>query len=367
MKLGFFMMPLHSLNMSYPDMYAMDMEAALYAEEQGYEELWIGEHYSASVEPISNSLQFMSWLIPQTKRIKLCTGVLNLPHHHPAKIAADVALFDHMAKGRFIMGIGPGGLASDFELFGTTNLDRQEMMVESIDLVHRIWSSDPPYAFKGRYWNIKIQDTVQPDMGIGPIPKPLQKPFPTVVTSAMSPFSGTARLAGQRGWELISANFNAPWVVRSQWDKYAEGADAVGRKADPTTWRISRSLLITETDQEAADYLADSTNTIRSYYNYLFTQLSRAGAIKIFLPDPQTTPETLTLQAVMDSMVVAGSAETVLDKLVAFRDQVGPFGGLLCAFHEWDRRPMWKQSIGALAHQVMPAFEKYMLQTAAKI
>ena len=131
MKLGCFMMPLHSLNMSYADMYAMDMEAALYAEKMGYDELWMGEHYSAKVEPVSDTLQFMSWLIPQTERIKLCTGVLNLPQHHPAKVAADVALFDHMSKGRFIMGIGPGGLASDFELFQTTDKDRQAMMVES--------------------------------------------------------------------------------------------------------------------------------------------------------------------------------------------------------------------------------------------
>ena len=66
MKLGLFMMPLHSLNMSYVDMYDMDMEVALYAETMGYDELWMGEHYSAKVEPVSNTLQFMSWLIPHS-------------------------------------------------------------------------------------------------------------------------------------------------------------------------------------------------------------------------------------------------------------------------------------------------------------
>jgi alkanesulfonate monooxygenase SsuD/methylene tetrahydromethanopterin reductase-like flavin-dependent oxidoreductase (luciferase family) len=360
MKLGFFMMPLHSLTMSYVDMYDMDMEVALYAETMGYDELWMGEHYSAKVEPVSNTLQFMSWLIPQTKRIKLCTGVLNLPQHHPAKVAADVALFDHMAKGRFIMGIGPGGLASDFELFGTTEKDRQAMMVECIDMVHAIWSQDPPYDLEGKYWTIRVKDTVQPDMGIGPIPKPFQQnPFPQLVTSAMSPYSGTAKLAGSRGWELISANFNAPWIVRSHWEKYCEGAEAAGRRPDRSTWRIARTILVTETDQEAADYLADPSNTIRSYYNYLFTQLTRAGAIKIFLTSKDVAPETLTLQSVMDSMVIAGSQKTVTDKLAAFHDEVGPFGGLMLAFHEWDRKAMWQASMRKLAHDVMPVFRKY--------
>jgi alkanesulfonate monooxygenase SsuD/methylene tetrahydromethanopterin reductase-like flavin-dependent oxidoreductase (luciferase family) len=361
MRLGFFMMPLHSLGMSYADMYAMDMEAALYAEETGYDELWMGEHCSAKVEPVSNTLQFMSWLIPQTRRITLCTGVLNLPQHHPARVAADVALFDHMSGGRYIMGIGPGGLASDFELFQTTDKDRQAMMVECIDMVHAIWSSDPPYDLQGEYWTIKVRDTVQPDMGIGPIPKPRQvNPFPQVVTSAMSPYSGTAKLAGSRGWHLISANFNAPWVVRSQWEKYVEGAESAGRKADRATWRVARSLLVTDTDEEAADYLADPANTIRSYYNYLFTQLTRAGAIKIFLTSRDAAPESLTLQGVMDSMVIAGSPRTVMDRLAAFADEVGGFGGLMLAFHEWDRKPMWKSSMRALAHDVMPRLREHM-------
>ncbi|MFO1150840.1 MAG: LLM class flavin-dependent oxidoreductase [Alsobacter sp.] len=360
MKLGFFMMPLHSLALSYAEMYAMDLEAALSAEQLGYDELWMGEHYSAKVEPVTNTLQFMSMLIPQTKRIKLCTGVLNLPQHHPAKVAGDVAMFDHMCGGRYIMGIGPGGLSSDFELFQTTDKDRQAMMVECIDMVHAIWSQEPPYELNGKYWSIKVKDTVQPDMGIGPIPTPLQtKPFPQVVTSAMSPFSGTARLAGTRGWHLISANFNAPWVVRSQWDKYVEGAEEAGRHADRSTWRIARSILVTETDQEAAEYLADPSNTIRSYYNYLFTQLTRAGAIKIFLTSRTAAPESLTLQGVMDSMVIAGSPRTVMDKLAAFTDEVGGFGGLMLAFHEWDRKPMWKASMRRLAEDVMPGFRRY--------
>jgi alkanesulfonate monooxygenase SsuD/methylene tetrahydromethanopterin reductase-like flavin-dependent oxidoreductase (luciferase family) len=355
MKLGFFMMPLHSLNLSYGQMYAMDMEAALYAEAAGYDELWMGEHYSAKVEPVSDTLQFMSWLIPQTSRIMLCTGVLNLPHHHPAKVAADAALFDHMSGGRFIMGIGPGGLASDFELFNTREKDRGAMMVECIDMVHQIWASDPPYDIVGENWTVRIRDTVQPDMGIGPIPKPLQQPFPPLVTSAMSPHSYMGTLAGRRGWGLISANFNAPWIVKSHWEKFAAGAEEAGRRPDRSAWRIARSILVTESDAEAADYLADPANTIRSYYNYLFTQLGRAGATRIFLTSPDATTESLTLQSVMDGMVIAGSARTVRDRLAAFIDDVGPFGGLLLAFHEWDRKAMWRASVRRLAEEVMPA------------
>lgn len=359
MRLAFFMMPLHSQKLSYKEMYDMDVQVALYADQLKFDEFWIGEHCSAKVEPVSNTLQFLSVLIPQTSHMKLCTGVLNLPQHHPARVAADAAMFDHMSNGRFIMGIGPGGLSTDFELFGTIDKDRQAMMVDCIEMVEKIWASDPPYDIQGANWSVRIVDNFQPDMGLGPIPKPLQKPFPNLVTSAMSPHSSTAKLAGTRGWDLISANFNAPWVVRSHWEQYVKGAAQAGRRADPNTWRVCRSILITDSDQEAAGYLANPDNTIRSYYNYLFTQLSRAGAIKIFLTSPTVEPETLTLQSVIDSMVIAGNTKTVLDKLVAFMDDVGPFGCLTMAFHEWDKPEMWQGSMRKLREDVMPKFSQH--------
>ena len=203
--------------------------------------------------------------------------------------------------------------------------------------------------------DLKLARKVQ----FGLMPKPLQDPFPNFCTSAMSPYSGTAKLAGGQGWNLISANFNAPWIVRSHWEAYKAGADAAGRKADPATWRVARTVLVTETDQEAEDYVARPDNAIRAYYNYLFTQLTRAGAIKIFMMAPDTKPEEITLQKVLDSMVIVGSPRTVVDKLASFRDEVGPFGGLLCTFHEWDEKEMWKASLRRLVGEVVPALRRH--------
>ena len=61
-------------------------------------------------EPITSPLMFMAKAIPLTERVRLCTGVLNLPQQHPAVVAGFAAMFDHLAEGRFVMGIGPGGL-----------------------------------------------------------------------------------------------------------------------------------------------------------------------------------------------------------------------------------------------------------------
>ncbi|MEO8667419.1 MAG: LLM class flavin-dependent oxidoreductase [Bauldia sp.] len=354
MKLGLFMMPLHTPKLGYKEMYDQDFAAALHADALGYDEFWLGEHTSAKVEPISNSLQFMSALIHLTKNLTFGTGVINLPNHHPAQVAADVALFDHMSNGRFIMGVGPGGLATDFELFGSAGKNRAEMMIEAHEIIRKIWASDPPYDIAGKYWTVRIADSVQLDLGIGPMPKPYQDPFPLPYTSAMNPNSGMASIAGERGWGLISANFNAPWVLASHWETYAKGAAKTGLKPDRDRWRVVRTLLVADSDAEAADYWDRPDNSILDYYNYMFTQFIRTNNARVFMATPDADPTKVTLKAATDCMVTIGSAKTVTDRLVALIDEIGPFGGLLVAFHEWDSEPLWRRSMQLLAEKVMP-------------
>ena len=89
--------------------------------------------------------------------------MINLPNHHPAIVAAEAAQFDHMSKGRFMLGVGPGGLVSDFELFKNPDVHaRNRMVVEAVDFITRIWSQDPPYELKGEFWNVEIKDGIVP-------------------------------------------------------------------------------------------------------------------------------------------------------------------------------------------------------------
>src|ERR1043166_3750279 len=117
MRLGMFMMPVHPPGRSLSATLAEDTAKSLLADQLGYDELWMGEHFSATTEPFPSPLMFLANLITQTKSIQLGTAVINLPNHHPAIVAAEAAQFDHMSGGRFLFGVGSGGLAADFELF----------------------------------------------------------------------------------------------------------------------------------------------------------------------------------------------------------------------------------------------------------
>src|SRR5437588_949151 len=168
MRLGLFMMPVHPPGRLLAETLAEDEEKSLYADRLGFDELWLGEHFSATTEPIPSPLMFMAGLISRTENLTFGTAVICLPNHHPVKVAAEVAQFDHMSRGRFMLGIGVGGLFSDFELFDNGDRKvRERKAMESIAMIERIWAQDPPYDLKGEFWNVQLKNAIIDELGIG--------------------------------------------------------------------------------------------------------------------------------------------------------------------------------------------------------
>ncbi|MCM5569313.1 LLM class flavin-dependent oxidoreductase [Burkholderiaceae bacterium FT117] len=361
MKLGLFGMPLHPPARPLADSYEENAQKLIYADEIGFDEAWIGEHMSCTTEPITSPLIFMASVIRQTRRIRFGTGVIALPNHHPAVVAAECAMFDHMAGGRFMLGIGPGGLASDMELFQVLdNAYRTERMMESIDTILKLWSQDPPYVVEGKHWQISLKDMVMPQLGVGFIPKPLQRPHPEITMTAMSPFSDSVKTAAMRGWGPMSANFCPEYVIASHWKKYLEGCEAAGRKPNGAEWRVARNIVIAENDAEARDRVMNPEGSNYYYFDYLWQVLKSVNYTAVMKDDPKKPDDAYTVEKLIDSMVVYGSPKTVTEKLLAFRERTGPFGGLLMASmdgsgpnHDWE----W-ESMRRLATEVMPALRK---------
>ncbi len=215
-------MPVHPPGRSLSDTLAEDTAKSILADQLGYDELWMGEHFSATTEPFPSPLMFLAGLVPQTKNLTFGTAVINLPNHHPAIVAGEAAQFDHMSGGRFLFGVGSGGLASDFELFKIDPATRQRAFMELIDMILRIWAQDPPYDIQGEFWNVQIKKAILPELGVGFMPKPLQKPHPPIHISIASPDSASAKLAGAKGWGIISGPVAPLYAVANHWQAYSE-------------------------------------------------------------------------------------------------------------------------------------------------
>jgi alkanesulfonate monooxygenase SsuD/methylene tetrahydromethanopterin reductase-like flavin-dependent oxidoreductase (luciferase family) len=175
-----FMMPVHPPGRSLSDTLTEDTTKSVLADTLGYDELWMGEHFSATTEPFPSPLMFLAGLVPQTKNLTFGTA-----GHQPAepppgdRRRRSRAVRPHERRP-FLFGVGSGGLASDFELFKIDPAARQRAFMESIDMILRIWAQDPPYDIQGEFWNVQIKKAILPELGVGFMPKPLQKPHPPI-------------------------------------------------------------------------------------------------------------------------------------------------------------------------------------------
>jgi alkanesulfonate monooxygenase SsuD/methylene tetrahydromethanopterin reductase-like flavin-dependent oxidoreductase (luciferase family) len=355
MKLGFFTMPIHPLGKDWRKSLREDREAFVLADELGFVEGYVGEHVTDAAENITSCAMFIATLVDATKRIRLGTGTVNMPNNHPAAVAANIAMLDHLLDGRFNFGISPGGLLSDAEVFGNLDANRNEMFVEAINQVLAIWAGEAPYNIKGKYWTVSTERTLAADIGQGILAKPLQKPHPPIVVTVVAPFSKGVTEAASRGWEPISANFLMPQWVKSHWPKYVEGCEKGGRSADPANWRVARSIFVADDDTKARDYVMAPTSPYRLYYNNLVTKLKMAGRAEAFKERHDQPDEAVTVDGVLDKLVIWGSPKKVTEGLLAFREEVGDFGTLLYAGKDWLDRDLGRRSMVLLAEQVLPA------------
>ncbi|MGA7971380.1 MAG: LLM class flavin-dependent oxidoreductase [Pseudolabrys sp.] len=354
MKLGFFTMPIHPLAKDWRQSLREDREAFMLADELGFVEGLCGEHVTDRAENITSCAIFLASLVDKTKTMKLGTGTINMPNTHPATVAAQIAMLDHMLDGRFLFGISPGGLLSDAEAFGNLDANRNEMFLEAINQVLAIWDGEPPYNLKGKYWNINVERQFIPELGQGYIAKPLQRPHPPIVVTAVAPFSKGVTEAAARGWDPISANFLMPAWVKSHWPKYVEGCERVGRKVDPANWRVARSIFVADDEKTAKAYATDPNGPYRYYYSQLFTKLKRGGRIELFKTHRDQPDDEVTLDTVCDALITYGTPDKVADELLKYRETVGDFGTLLYAGKDWTDRELGRRSMVLLAEKVLP-------------
>jgi alkanesulfonate monooxygenase SsuD/methylene tetrahydromethanopterin reductase-like flavin-dependent oxidoreductase (luciferase family) len=353
------MMPLHPPSREPWQTYLEDREAIVLADKLGYAEALVGEHVTDLAENVTSCLMFLSSLVHETKTIVLGSGTVNMPNSHPAAIAAQVAMLDHMLKGRFIFGISPGGLMSDAEVFGNYKKDRNAIFLESINMVLDIWEKDAPYNLSGQFFNVTTENTKILEIGQGRIIKPYQKPHPPIVVTAVAPHSKGVTEAAKRGWAPISANFLLPEWVASHWPKYQEGCIAINKKPDGADWRVAKSIFVCEDEKKAKEYGHGPNGPYHFYFKQLIRKLVGAGNRgNLFKLDQSEPDSAITADTMTPKLVIAGGVDSVVEQILAFREKVGPFGTLYYPCHDWVDPALAKKSMQLMAEQVMPKVNK---------
>lgn len=367
MKLGLFAMPLHPVTRELSDAYAADQERVVYADELGYTEAFVGEHQTCAAEPVASPLMLLAGVINRTKNIKLCSGVTTVPLYHPVMLASTIAQFDHMSKGRFIWGIGPAGLASDLEAFDKEDAkERNERLHEAVEIIKQLWNTESPHNIETKHYKFSIDKSLNRDASVGDLIKPYQKPHPPIASTAMSPYSNSVKQAVQRGWYPMSANFTPLSTVFSHWEKIVEGYREMGQEPTGENWRVSRNVVVAETDEEARRRVMDPNGPNYFYFDY-FWKLFHSQGVGSLLNGTGIPDNEVTLEQILEDVVIFGSSETVAQKLDEIQEKA-PFGTMLLSVLDAstpEYEAQERETMRRLAEEVLPNLKSARIKIGA--
>ena len=340
MNFGAFLAPHHPIGENPTLQFRSDLDFVTHLDRLGYDEFWCGEHHSTGWEMIASPEMFLAAAGENTARIRLGTGVVSLPYHHPFMVAQNMVQLDHMTNGRAIFGSGPGALASDQYTMGMDPMTLRDRQDEAIGVIRKLLRGEERFDHDSDWFTLreaKLQLL------------PVQEDLPFAVASMISPSGMT--LAGKHGTGVLSIGSMSEaglQALPTQWsfaeDAAKEHLNIVHRK----DWRIVMFWHIAETREKARQEAKDGLFRWRNEYT--------AGTLMQVGVEPFDTPD----QGV-DEMAFSDGATAVIgtpDDLVAkIRELVtltGGFGTAIGFVHDWANRENTNRSWDLVARYVMP-------------
>jgi limonene 1,2-monooxygenase len=345
LNFGAFLAPHHPVGEHPMLQFRRDLDLVEQLDRLGYEEFWCGEHHSSGWEMIASPEMFLAAAGERTKRIKLATGVISLPYHHPFNVAQRMVQLDYMTGGRAIFGSGPGALASDAHTLGIDPMVLRDRQDEAIGVIRRL--------FRGERVTAKSEWFTLQDAALQLLP--LQEDMPFAVASQISPSGMT--LAGKHGIGIISIGslssegLNA---LPTQW-AFAEAAAARhGTTVDRRNWRVLLSWHIAETREKARVEARDGL--LRHHNEYVMGTLQRPGMTAFKTPDEAVDKTGFSSTAV----ATIGTPDDLVAKIKSVLDISGGFGTVVGFVHDWANPENTARSWDMVARYVVPEINGYL-------
>jgi limonene 1,2-monooxygenase len=347
LRFGAFYAPFHPVGQSPTMALEYDLERVEALDRLGYDEAWFGEHHSGGYEIIGCPEIFIAAAAQRTKHIKLGTGVVSLPYHHPWLLADRISLLDHLTRGRLIFGCGPGALPTDAHIMGIDPVDQRRMMEESLEAILALFTADEPIDRETDWFTIRDGRLQM---------RPYSHPHPEVAVAAMVTPSGP-RLAGQHGVSLLSLSMSLAEgfaAIGQAWGVVQEQAEKSGMpEPDRRSWRILGNLHVAETREQAVQ---DCTYGLRDFSDYF-------GGGAGFVPlankvEGEEDSEVAFVERYRNAGgVVIGTPDDAIEYIESLVEHSGGFGTFLMLGHDWASPERTLNSYRLIAEKVIPHFQ----------
>ena len=341
MTFGVFMAPFHRVGENPTLALERDLELLEWLDDLGFDEAWIGEHHSGGWETIASPEVFIATAAGRTRRLRLGTGVVSLPYHNPYMVANRMALLDHLTRGRVMLGVGPGSLASDAYMFCINPERQREMMDESLGVIIKLFEGEEPVTCQNDWFQLKDASLQL---------RPYQKPYlPVAVASVQSPAG--VFLAGKHGAAVLSLSVPRSMVrqttLKDQWNIAEESAAEHGQSVCRSEWRLSVPVHLAETREDAFEQIRVGAGRVVTEYT---------GGTNGH-PVPPVPANEIVDYMVDNGQWIVGTPDDAIAAIDRLQESSGGFGGLLVRAEDWTTREKLHHSYELFARYVMPRFQ----------
>ncbi|MDG1443324.1 MAG: LLM class flavin-dependent oxidoreductase [Pseudomonadales bacterium] len=343
---GAFLAPHHPIGEHPMLQFQRDLDLVEHLDRLGFNEFWCGEHHSTGWETIASPEMFLAAAGQRSHRIKLGTGVVSLPYHHPYNVAQRMVQLDHMTGGRAIFGSGPGALPSDAYTLGIDPMTQRDRQDEAIGVIKRLMKGEARFDHESEWFTLKNAALQL---------LPLQEDMEFVVASMISPSGMT--LAGKYGAGALSIGSMSTAGLQSlplQWSFAQDSAEKHGQSVDRSNWRIVMNFHIAETREQARE---EAKHGLMRWHNeYTVGTLMRPGAEIYESPD-----EAVDAMAFGDNAaIVIGTPDDLIDSIRKMYELTGGFGTVIGFVHDWCTPEQNFRSWDRVARYVVPEINGYL-------
>ena len=343
------------------DVYDAHLRSAQEAEQMGYKYYFSIEHQSSSVSYLSAPNVYLTALARGTSSIRFGVMIYQLPFHHPVRLAEEVAMLDHLSRGRIEFGAGTGVTHHEFIRWNMDFDKRKEITREALEIILNAWTADS-VTFNGEFFNF---DEVLAT------PKPYQTPHPRVWYGSHSAesFEYAARMNFS-----VSQNIDIDPVIAQKFETWRDLWRQHGHAGPIPQTFLTRHVHVAETDEKAREQAERHLATAAFPSNFTDAgDQDPVAATRIgYGPDGMRggeagTPEREELRRTFreransydfwidNGIAIVGSPDTVARKMQEQHKLIGH--DIFCARHRFGQLSpeLANNSVKLFAEEVMPA------------
>ncbi len=326
--------------------YGEALEQVQYAEELGFDSVWIAEHHSSRYGIFPSLMPLLSHIAAQTKTIRLGVGVSVLPFHNPIRLAEEAAMVDILSNGRLNFGVGRGSADYEYGNFKIEFDSRDTRFQEALDIILELWTTED-FTYHGHYYQVD---------GLTIAPKPLQKPHPPVHL-AVSRTAASIDVAVSRDLPILTSFFTPQDDTLGLIRLYGERCTATGKPSQLADMPFFRFVYLSEDEKEAVTYPEEAITWVRDLSTYR-RSLTQGDEIKVDLEHWKTVrpEEPPSYESELVNNLYFCTPEQCVDRIAALQRQHGidHFGASFSFGTMAHDKVM--ASMTLFAEQVMPKF-----------